>query len=108
MHVNDPDFEKVANEDTIKWVVTESGELLVAPHNVGEIEIAHAILTNGGPVVAAGEANISVCGNERVGTDISNRSGHYLPDSHSLEIGEQAFKAFGITFYETYSVENSA
>ena len=98
MHVNDLYFEKVANEDIIKWVVTESGELLVAPHTVRETEIAHAILTNGGPVVAAGEANIAVYGDERVGIEITNYSGHYLPDSRSLEIGKQAFKAFGITF----------
>ncbi len=62
------------------------------------IEIAHTILTNGGPVVAAGEADIAVYGNECIGIEITNYSGHYLPDSSSLEIGKQAFKVFGITF----------
>jgi hypothetical protein len=37
-------------------------------------------------------------GEERLCIDITNGSGHYLPDERSLSIGVQAFKTFGITF----------
>ena len=100
MHVDDPGFSKVANEEdnSLKWVVTESGDLLFVPHAVGGIEISHSVLTDGRPVVAAGEAVIVVDGNERLCIEISKHSGHYLSDDNSLYIGKQAFKEFGITF----------
>ncbi len=98
MHVDYPGFSKVANEEdnSLKWVVTESGDLLFVPHAVGGIEISHSVLTDGRPVVAAGEAVIVVDGNERLCIEISKHSGHYLSDDNSLYIGKQAFKEFGI------------
>lgn len=32
------------------------------------------------------------------GLEITNHSGHYLPDEPSLEIGKEAFQMHGITF----------
>ncbi len=81
----------MANEGAIKWVVTENGELLVAPSIV-----AHTVLTNGDGVVAAGEALIAVDGNERTCIEINTKSEHYQSDERSLEIGQRAFEAFGI------------
>ena len=81
MHVDDPDFGQVANEGPIKWVITEGGELLVAPSIV-----AHTVLTAGDAVFAADEANIDADGNERVGIEINNSSDHYRPDDRSLEV----------------------
>jgi hypothetical protein len=49
-------------------------------------------------VVAAGEAEIIVNGDERLCIDITRLSGHYQPDERSLDIGVQAFKTSGITF----------
>jgi hypothetical protein len=98
-HVDDPGFGDVANEGAINWAVTENGDLLFAPRSVRGEAIAHTVLTQGGPVVAAGEAYIAVDRNERFCTEITNQSGHYLPDRESLEIGEKAFKVSGITFW---------
>jgi hypothetical protein len=97
-HVDDPGFGNVANEGAINWAVTENGDLLFAPRSVRGEAIAHTVLTQGGPVVAAGEAYIAVDRNERFCTEITNQSGHYLPDRESLEIGKKAFKVSGITF----------
>jgi len=72
--------------------------LLFAPRSAKGEAIAHTVLTQGGPVVAAGEAVIIAGSDDRLCTEITNQSGHYLPDEQSLEIGKQAFKAFGITF----------
>jgi hypothetical protein len=99
LHVEDVEFGKVANEERkLNWVVTPWGDLLFAPQWVLGEEIPHTALTGGGPVVAAGEAEIVVMGEERLCIDITNGSGHYLPDERSLSIGVQAFKTFGITF----------
>ncbi len=99
LHVDDPGFGKVANEDgKLNWVVTEDGDLLFSPQYVKGEAIAHTVLTNGRPVVAAGEAEIEVYGNERLCTEITNTSGHYRPDVQSLKIGIHAFEVSGITF----------
>jgi hypothetical protein len=91
MHVDDPGFEEVANAGLIKWAVTEHGELLVIAHSVGTEEIAQTVLTNGRPVRAAGVAEIVVDDYGPVGIRIST-------EKNGLEIGKQAFQAFGIAF----------
>jgi hypothetical protein len=98
MNVDDPAFEEIVNEDKIKWAVTQSGELLIIPHTVSGMQIAHSVLAEGRPVLAAGEANIAVADNQCIGIGISNYSGHYLPNSSSLEIGKKSFESYGITF----------
>ncbi len=95
LHVDDPDFGQVASVGPIKWVVMESGELLVA-----QSIIAHTVLTNGGDVMAAGEALIAIDGNERTCLEINANSDHYQLDERSLEVGRQAFAQFGIQFAE--------
>jgi hypothetical protein len=103
MHVDDQRLEDFANAGLIKWAVTPSGELLVVPHTVREEEIAHSVLTNGGPVLAAGVADIAididVDYHDIEGFSISNQSSDYPIDPKSLEIGIQAFQdRYGITF----------
>jgi hypothetical protein len=98
LHPRDPGFDEVVNAGPVKWVTTEAGELLLIPKWVDGEELAHTVMANGQPVQAAGEASI-VSGDGRiVGLEISNHSGHYLPSLESLEIGREAFRAFGITF----------
>ena len=92
MHVDDPDFRQLANDGPIKWVVTQGGDLLVASSIV-----AHTVLTNGEAVIAAGEAEVEINGHKR-GLVINTTSDHYQADERSLEIGRQAFEAFGIEF----------
>ena len=93
-----PGFDAIVNQGTTKLVVTESGELLVAPHSVGGVEISHAVLAGGQPVLAAGEAEIAGAGGQYVGLNISNWSGHYMPSEESLSIARAAFAAVGVTF----------
>ncbi len=97
MHVDDPDFEQMANqsEGQIIWVVLESGQLLTAPSCV-----AHTVLSAGEAVIAAGDAIVAINGNERFCIEITNNSDHYQSDDQSLEIGKQAFEQFGVRFAE--------
>jgi RHS repeat-associated protein len=104
----DPDFAKVVNQGRVKWAVTEDGKLVVVPHTVEGTEISHAVLTQGKPVIAAGEADISSTGantsNSSMGIDITPDSGHYMygnddaTNAKVLEIGRAAFAVFGINF----------
>jgi len=55
-------------------------------------------LSNGKPVLAAGEATIDIFGNLRLGDEINRISGHFKPSSTSLQIGVNAFKDAGIEF----------
>ncbi|MCP3104934.1 hypothetical protein LZ198_39320 [Myxococcus sp. K15C18031901] len=102
--VDSPDFARYAKTERIKWVVTEEGQLQIVPHTWQSVEITHAVASGGRPVLAAGEAELSVHGSVRFGIRITPRSGHYLkgaPKSVSeavLKIGRQAFSQFGIVF----------
>ena len=93
MQVDDPEFEQMAQEAPITWVVLKSGQLLTAPSFV-----AHTVLSAGEAVIAAGEAIVAINGNERFYTEITTDSDHYQSDAQSLEIGKQAFEAFGVRF----------
>ena len=88
----------IVNSGTIKYVVTESGELIIAPHTVNGIEISHAVLSGGRPVLAAGQANIAASGGKMFGIDISRHSGHFMPLEESLAIAREAFKKSGVVF----------
>ncbi len=98
VQVGQPGFDKIINEGDIKWVVTVDGELWIIPHTVGNDEIKHSIITNGGDVIAAGDANIAGSNGQYIGIDISNNSGHYLPSEESLEIAKKIFESYGIKF----------
>jgi hypothetical protein len=101
---SDPEFLRYANEGTVKWVVTQEGELLIIPRAWRGMEIAHSVASGGRPVFAAGEAEIAIQGSTRFGTEITSHSGHYLNgasrvvNERVVDIGRQAFARFGITF----------
>jgi len=94
-------FDAAVNEGTIKYVVLETGEVLVAPHTIEGIEISHAAIAGGRPVVAAGEADIAALGSRRIGVSISRQSGHYRPSEASLDVALDAFRHLGIEFAES-------
>jgi len=104
VRVTDPRFPRYANEGELKWVVTAEGELLILPHTWRTKEISHAVASQGRPVLAAGQADVSVYGTTRTGLSITPHSGHYLHDAskamsaRALEIGRQAFARAGIIF----------
>ncbi|MEM7719482.1 MAG: RHS repeat-associated core domain-containing protein, partial [Pseudomonadota bacterium] len=91
-------FETALNQGTIKFVVTEGGELLISPHTVNGVEISHSVLSGGRPVLTAGQADIAASGGHYVGIGITNHSGHFKPSLESLKLAEEAFRALGITF----------
>ena len=66
------------------------------PKYVQGQEISHTVITNGEPVLAAGEADITGFDSYYYLLNINNHSGHYQPSLSSLEIGKEAFKASGI------------
>jgi hypothetical protein len=97
LRVGDPGFDQVVIGGTIKWAVTVEGELLIVPKHIKGQELAHTVLTNGGPVLAAGEAEIAGTDGQYVVIEINDHSGHYRPDRASLRLGVQAFEERGIT-----------
>ncbi|WXH28640.1 hypothetical protein WA016_02586 [Myxococcus stipitatus] len=102
--VDSPEFLRYASGERIKWVVTEEGRLRIIPHRWQEVEISHAVASGGRPVLAAGEAELSILGTTRFGIRITPRSGHYMNGASKaanesvVEIGRRAFAQFGITF----------
>ena len=89
-----------ASTGKIKWAISETGELLVIPHSVrasgATLEISHAVLTRGRPVLAAGEASIVVAPNNVVIRLLTRHSGHFKTSVESLSIGAKAFESAGI------------
>jgi RHS repeat-associated protein len=88
----------IVNSGTIKYVVTESGELIISPHTINGVEISHAVLSGGRPVLAAGQADIVASAGKMFGIDISRHSGHFMPTEESLAIAREAFKKCGVVF----------
>ncbi|MGW7431119.1 putative T7SS-secreted protein [Streptomyces sp. NPDC054861] len=97
MRVGDEGFDAIINEGTVKWAVTESGELLFIPKHVQGTELKHSVLTNGDPVRAAGEAEIAGGQGSYFGMEVNRQSGHFWPSEKSLEVGKEAFERAGIT-----------
>ena len=91
-------FVQALQSGRIKWAVTEAEQLSVVPKWVGGVEISHAVLVGGQPVLAAGEADVAVGGGRLFGIEITSHSGHYQPDLESVEIGRAAFAAIGVDF----------
>jgi hypothetical protein len=100
----DPTFDQVLNDGRIKFVILESGQLIIAPHAVGDVEISHAVLSGGKAVIAAGEADIAGVSGSYIGIGIMPHSGHYLNGASPAaskevdNIARQAFSELGITF----------
>ncbi len=98
LRYGDKDFEAAVNSGTVKFVVTQSGEVLISPHTVNAVEISHAALSNGKSVLAAGQADIAASGGRFYGIGITNHSGHYQPSIESLSVARESFKELGIVF----------
>ncbi|MFB6615788.1 putative T7SS-secreted protein [Streptomyces sp. NPDC056367] len=96
IRAGDEGFDDIINSGTVKWAVTEEGELVFIPKHVQGTELKHPVLTNGAPVRAAGEAEIAGSGGNYFGMEINNQSGHYWPSPESLDIGKEAFERAGI------------
>jgi hypothetical protein len=99
---NSPDFHEAIQQSQgiIKWAVLPNNQLVIIPKLTGRgEELYHTVLTRGGPVRAAGEADIDVVNGTYLGRHIDNHSGHYRPGKETLEIGRKAFsEQAGINF----------
>jgi RHS repeat-associated protein len=106
MKVDDPRFGDIANEGTIKYVVTKDGKLLVVPKFVNGEEISHAVIVKGAPTLAAGEADVAGFDGAYYGSEIAPHSGHYhygnTPEQNAASegIARGAFGDYGIFFPE--------
>ncbi|MEU4151220.1 DUF6531 domain-containing protein [Streptomyces sp. NPDC026659] len=100
LRVGGAGFDEAINSGTVKWAVDQNGELLVIPKHVDGIELKHPVLTRGGPVQSAGEAEIAGGDGSYFGMEINNNSGHYKPSLESLQTGKDAFERAGIIFLE--------
>jgi hypothetical protein len=105
MSVDDPGFDDLINQGTIKYVVTESGDLVVGPYSVDGTEISHAVLSGGDPVLAAGEAEIAgSSGDGYFGISLNVQSGHFLngatqaQSAAATQVAKGAFAGYGIYY----------
>ncbi|NYI07233.1 putative T7SS-secreted protein [Allostreptomyces psammosilenae] len=98
MSVGEDGFDDVINNGTIKWAVKLDGQLVIIPKIVDGVELKHPVLTGGGAVRAAGEADLAGSDGTYFGLELNNRSGHYRPSPESLSIGREAFEQAGVVF----------
>lgn len=76
-------------------MVTKDGDLKVMQKFKHGEELKHPVLSDGKPVLAAGEAQIA--GSAKEGyfvLEFDNNSGHYKPSTASLEIGKSKLKEY--------------
>ncbi|WP_445115536.1 polymorphic toxin-type HINT domain-containing protein [Acinetobacter sp. WZC-1] len=107
MNISDNGFAGiVANDGHLKYAVTEDGNLLFIPKNVDGVEIKHAVITGGKPVLTAGEVQIASDGKGGfIAFDLDQNSGHFLNAATKLEnqvvkaVAEAAFKSNNIKIY---------
>ncbi|MCB9764051.1 MAG: DUF4157 domain-containing protein [Alphaproteobacteria bacterium] len=97
-------FEALVNDGPIKWIITESGELIVGPHTRNGVEISHAVLSGGRPVRAAGQAQIASSGGQHFGLEITPHSGHFMNgmsaevSAEVVALGREAFAKIDVDF----------
>jgi hypothetical protein len=102
----------------IKWAVTQDGKLVVIPATpklpngqpAWGVELSHAVLSGGEPVLSAGEALLEITPSGLRGNFIKPYSGHFfngMPTeaAQALPIGEAAFEALGIAFEQRLPVQ---
>ncbi|WP_370937076.1 DUF6531 domain-containing protein [Amycolatopsis sp. cg13] len=102
-----PEFDAMINsgDGQLKWVVTDSGELRVAPHTVNGDEISHAAIADGSRVRAAGQANVAGGSDAGYfGLEIDNHSGHYF---HGVEHDGDAVIQEGVDAFGRYGVPDT-
>ncbi|QNP70110.1 hypothetical protein IAG44_12050 [Streptomyces roseirectus] len=102
------DWERYIDFDgePVKWAVLEDGQLLIMPKTVNGRELSHPVLSGGGPVRAAGEAEIAGGGGQYFGLRIDSHTGHYFvegdpfwaPGGGAEHVGKEAFAAAGVLF----------
>lgn len=101
-----PEFDAMlsSGDGQLKWVVTDSGELRVAPHTVNGDEISHAAIADGSRVRAAGQANVAGGSGGYFGLDIDNHSGHYF---HGVAHNGDAVVQEGVDAFGRYGVPDT-
>lgn len=78
------------------FVVVGGDRLFAAPREQGGEHISHAVLADGGTVLAAGEFEIGFDGGAMLVSELNNMSGHYRPAKSALTLARAAFESAGI------------
>lgn len=92
------DFDAIAaRSDQLVYVVTEERRLIVALRIENGVEIRHPVLAQGLSVLAAGELDIVVSGQEKIVIRLTNRSGHYRPGHDCLDVAADVLTELGFT-----------
>ncbi|MFJ9007085.1 polymorphic toxin-type HINT domain-containing protein [Streptomyces canus] len=92
--------------EKIKWAVLEDGQLVIMPKMVQGEELSHPVLSGGGAVRAAGEAQIAGGGGQYFGLEINAHSGHFFKSGDPFwaagggaeQLGREMFEAAGVMF----------
>lgn len=74
----------------------QDGTLVITPLSVGGVEISHAVLSEGAPVLVAGHATVAGSGGSYFGLSINPFSGHF--GNGDLEVARRAFADAGVVF----------
>lgn len=90
-------------QSTVKWVMTADGGVFFGP-----VTVKHSVLSQGRPVLSAGEAELVPMGR---GTffvaSFNNHSGHFKPTPRSTQLAEAALKKLGFTVPATARKERT-
>lgn len=79
------------------FVVLLDGRLVAAPRRQLDENISHAVLSNGDPVLAAGEFSVGFHGSQTVIAALNDMSGHYKPGADGLAVAQEAFETAGFS-----------
>lgn len=85
---------------TLKYVVRETGEIVVAPKFVLGVEVKHSVLAGSedAAVLAAGEIEVSAANGKVFASQLNTSSGHFKPNPESESVAKAAFQAIGVVF----------
>jgi hypothetical protein len=93
-----PEFDKMANEGTVKWVLDPNMKPQFVPKFRGGVEIKHTVPTRGGPVWAAGEGDIAGQKGKYIVIELNPNSGHYQTPPENFDLAKSVFAKLGLPF----------
>lgn len=85
----------VAEGERLVFVITTERMLIVAPQIRNGFEIRHPVLAAGRDVLAAGEIQLVQGGGLQLVLELTNKSGHYEPDSACLKVAVEVLQDLG-------------
>lgn len=100
----------LANGNVHLFAIQKNGKATIVKKSLKEFHISHAVVGGNEPVVCAGEVRLrSICVNgkwQKV-IDLSNESGHYMPNATGLPQAIKAFETLGYIVHRVNTVHTS-